>query len=215
MSLILDLIFPKKCLNCGKNGSYFCSSCLNQQITNSPVFSTKNPLIEGHLSLYKYNNLIKKLITNIKYDFVTDIIDSFADTSATLIKTNFPHLLTYWQQNKFTIIPIPLHQYRQNWRGFNQSALIGQLLAQKLNLDFSDQILIRSKNTHTQAKLTSKLDKKANLSDAFSHTNKNIPKNIILFDDVATTFSTLNSALQTLSSYESPSHCWFLTLSGQ
>ena len=215
MSLILDFLFPIKCLGCGKNGSYFCSSCLNKQITHSPVFSTKNPQVEGHLSLFKYNGLIKKIITEIKYSFVTDIIDSFTDNCANLIKNNFSNLLAFWQKNDFVLVPIPLHVLRQNWRGFNQSILIGKLLAQKLNLKFSDQILFRSKNTHTQAKLHSKLAKKDNLSQAFSCTNKNIPQNIILFDDVSTTFSTLNSAYKTLSSYEFPSHFWFLTLSGK
>lgn len=215
MSLILDFLFPKKCLGCGQKGSYFCSSCLNKQTTHSPVFSTKNSQIEGHLSLFKYNGLIKKIITEIKYDFVTDIIESFTDNCAILIKNNFSNLLTYWQKNDFVLVPIPLHVLRQNWRGFNQSILIGKLLAQKLNIKFSDQILFRCKNTHTQAKLHSKLAKKDNLSQAFSCIDKNIPQNIILFDDVSTTFSTLNSAYKTLSNYESPSHYWFLTLSGK
>jgi len=215
MSLILDLLFPRCCLSCGQKGSYFCSSCLSQQITNSPVFSTKNPQLEGHLSLYKYNGLIKKIITEIKYEFVTDIVESFTDNCAILIKTNFSNLLTYWKKNDFVLIPIPLHHCRQNWRGFNQSVLMGQLLAKKLNLKFSHQILFRFKNTHVQAKIHSKLAKKTNLSQAFSCVDKNIPQNIILFDDVATTFSTLNSAFQTLSSCGSPSHFWFLTLSGK
>ena len=215
MSLILDFLFPRQCLNCGQKGNYFCPSCLNKQITHSPVFSTKNPQIEGHLSLFKYNDLIKKIIAEIKYNFVTDIIESFTDNCANLIKNNFSNLLNYWQKNDFVLIPISLHVFRQNWRGFNQSVLIGKLLAQKLNLKFSDQILFRSKNTHAQAKLASKLDKKTNLSNAFTISDQKIPSNIILFDDVATTFSTLNSAYQTLSNHGSPSHFWFLTLSGQ
>jgi len=216
MSLILDLLFPRLCLGCGQKGGYFCTSCLNKQFTNSPVCTTKNPLIEGHFSLYKYNDLIKKIITEIKYGFVTDIIDSFTDTSASIIKTNFSHLLTYWQKNNFVLVPIPLHYYRQNWRGFNQSVLIGKLLAQKLNLKYSDQLLIRSKNTHVQAKIHSKLAKRSNLNGAFSCIDPLlIPSNIILFDDVSTTFSTLNSAFQTLSKDGSPFHCWFLTLSGK
>lgn len=215
MSLVLDFLFPRLCLNCSQKGSYFCSSCLNKQITHSPVFSIKNPQVEGHLSLFKYNGLIKKIITEIKYSFVTDIIDSFTDNCANLIKNNFSNLLAYWQKNDFVLIPIPLHVLRQNWRGFNQSILIGKLLAQKLNLKFSDQILFRSKNTHTQAKLKRKTDKLANLSDAFIVADQTIPSNIILFDDVSTTFSTLNSAYKTLSNCGSPSHFWFLTLSGK
>lgn len=215
MSLILDLLFPCKCLNCGKNGAYFCSKCLSRQITNSPVISTKNDSLEGHLCLYKYDDLIKKIITEIKYGFTTDIIDPFVKISASLIKKNFSHLLTYWQKNDFVLVPIPLHISRQNWRGFNQSVLIGKLLAKKLNLSFSKDILKRIKNTHTQAKLNSKLAKKTNLDDAFIVSDQLMPSNIILFDDVATTFSTLNSALKTLSKHGSPSHFWFLTLSGK
>lgn len=214
MSLILDLLFPKYCLNCSKPGSYFCPNCLNQQIINSPVISTKNSNYEGSLSLFKYDSLIKKLITEIKYGFVTDIIDPFINSSVFLLKKNYPHLLDYWRQNNFVIIPIPLHYFRQNWRGFNQSVLIGQLLAHRLHLKFSDQILYRSKNTHTQAKLAKKQDKKLNLENAFTCSAVNIPQNIILFDDVSTTFSTLKSALKTISINDAPNHCWFLTLSG-
>jgi len=214
MSLILDLLFPKYCLNCSKPGSYFCPHCLDQQIINSPKLSKKNSNYDGSLSLFKYNSLIKKLITEIKYGFVTDIIDPFVNISVSIIKKEFPHLLDYWCQHDFVIVPIPLHYFRQNWRGFNQSVLIGKLLAKKLHLKFSDQILFRSKNTHTQAKLANKQDKKLNLENAFTCSNANISQNIILFDDVATTFSTLKSALKTISSYDAPSHCWFLTLSG-
>lgn len=215
MSLILDLLFPKNCLQCRRPGEYFCSHCLDQQIINSPIISKNGLNYEGSLSLFKYNSLIKKIITEIKYGFVTDIIDPFVDASIITIKANFPHILDYWRQNDFVIIPIPLHIFRQNWRGFNQSTLIGKSLAFKLGLKFSDQILFRTKNTQTQAKLTKKQDKKINLNNAFICSNQNIPQNIILFDDVSTTFSTLKSALKTISSHDVPTHCWFLTLSGQ
>lgn len=215
MSLILDLLFPKSCLNCGKMGQYFCSDCLDKQIINSPRISKTGLNYEGSLSLFKYNSLIKKIITEIKYAFVTDIIDSFVDTAVLTIKTNFPHILDYWRQNNFVLIPIPLYPFRQNWRGFNQSVLIGKLLAHKLHLKFSDQILYRTKNTQTQAKLTKKKDKKLNLENAFTCSNQPIPQNIILFDDVSTTFSTLESANLAISNHVVPNRCWFLTLAGQ
>ncbi|MDD4938091.1 MAG: hypothetical protein PHX34_03725 [Candidatus Shapirobacteria bacterium] len=214
MSLILDLLFPKFCLQCHKPGSYFCSDCFNQQIINSPKISSSNSNYEGSLSVFKYNSLIRSLITEIKYGFVTDIINPFVDISVFIIKNNFPHILNYWRQNNFVIVPIPLHHYRQNWRGFNQSVLIGQLLASKLGLSFSNQIIYRTKNTHIQAKLANRQDKKINLENAFICSNQSIPKNIILFDDVSTTFSTLKSAYSTISSYDAPTHCWFLTLAG-
>jgi len=215
MSLFLDLLFPRNCLSCGTHSSsYFCSSCLNKQQINSFDFSPdiKNPYYQGSLSLFKYNSLIRNLITQLKYDFVTDLVDPLTKLSISALKSNFPHLLKHWQDNKFVITPIPLHYYRQNWRGFNQSTLLAQSLAKKLHLKFSDQLLSRPKKTHTQSHLNDRLAKVKNLNKAFTLTSKKIPQNIIIFDDVATTGSTLNSALETLSLSDDLNQCYFLTL---
>lgn len=220
MSLILDLLFPQNCLLCGQSSNfYFCSSCFEKQQINSIDFTfNKNnssyKFYQGSLSLFKYNSLIRNLITEIKYNFTTDIIDSFIDLSVSTLKENFPHLLTYWRQNNFTLIPIPLHYYRQNWRGFNQSELLAYSLAKKLKVKFSSKLLVRPKNTKIQAKLLNSSSKITNLQNAFSLTQSKIPSNVILFDDVATTFSTLNSALKTLSLNDDLNHCYFLTLAG-
>lgn len=211
MSLILDLIFPKKCLNCGSNGQYLCSKCLSTQRYNQPKYINQNSK-EGSLSLFHYENIIKKAIFELKYHFVTDIIEELADISATHIKSTFPHLLKYWQDNHFIIVPIPLYITRENWRGFNQSILLGQKIAQNLNLNFCDHTLFRRRHTYTQAKIKNINLRHQNLHQAFYFVTP-IPKNIILFDDVASSFSTLNSAYQSLNCADSV-RCWYLTLAG-
>jgi len=213
MSLVLDLIFPKNCLVCHKSGHYLCPNCLSQQIRKSIQPPPKKSGCEGCLSLFKYNSLIKQSIAQLKYNFVTDISPELVSIMAKEIKSNFPHLLAYWQSHNFVLVPIPLYHLRQNWRGFNQSVLLGQSLAQKLKLKFSDQILTRIKNTHSQAKLVDKLTRKSNLKDAFVCSTKNTPSNIILFDDVTTTNSTFNSAYKSLSCV-AQIHCWYLSLAG-
>ena len=211
MSLILDLIFPKNCLSCGKNGHYFCSKCLASQKTN-PVKHLTHSQKEGSLSLFRYETIIKKAILELKYKFVTDLATELIDLSVHQIKINFPHILKYWQENNFVLIPIPLFPSRQNWRGFNQSILLGKILAKKLKLNFSDQILFRTKYTYTQAKIKNHIQRMANLKDAFV-INQKIPPNIILFDDVASSFSTLNSAYHFLNC-DDLNRCWYLTLAG-
>lgn len=127
MSFLLDLIFPKKCLICGSNGQYLCSKCVSLLHTHQPKYiNTKSK--EGSLSLFRYEFMIKKAIFELKYHFVTDIIDELVALSTNHIKSTFPHLLQYWQSNHFVIIPIPLYSSRQNWRGFNQSILLGKKL---------------------------------------------------------------------------------------
>jgi len=211
MSLILDLIFPKKCLSCHSPGFYLCPKCISHQKTNYLKYLDKLPR-EGSLSIFRYQTIIKKAILEIKYQFVTDISDELANLAVKKIKSQYPHLLQYWQKNNFVLIPIPLYYSRQNWRGFNQTVLVGQKIAAKLKLSFSDKILFRNRYTHTQAKIKNHLSRKNNLQNAFVVKSK-ITSNIILFDDVTISFSTLNSAFQSLNCADL-SHCWYLTLAG-
>jgi ComF family protein len=211
MSLILDLIFPRRCLNCQKIGNYLCPDCFNHQKNNSLKYINSNQK-EGSLSLFRYEFIVKTAILQLKYQFVTDLTDELASLMTHQITSTFPHLLDYWRKNDFVIIPIPLFQSRQNWRGFNQSVLLGQKLAANLKLSFSDQIISRSHFTHTQAQIKNHRLRENNLKNAFI-LNTTPPKNIILFDDVASSFSTLNSAFRAFKNADL-SHCWYLTLAG-
>lgn len=213
MSLILDLIFPKICYGCGQKGDYLCSKCQK----NISILNTKPPKngFDGGLSLFKYNSAIKSAITDLKYNFVSDNATNLANLMTKILKSDFPNLVKYWRQNNFILIPIPLHQSRQNWRGFNQSEILAKKIAKILSLDFSNEVLIRHQNTAIQARLKKTTYRTKNVANIFSlHPSigdfKN--KNLILFDDVSTTQSTLISALTTLKILP-PSHCWYLTLS--
>ncbi len=211
MSLVLDLIFPKTCFGCGKTGQYFCPKCQSKIKFHSVKHSSDFPK-EGRLSLFYYHGLIRQSIQSLKYNFVTDLVDEITDIFTQKISQTYPHLISYWQQNNFVLTPIPLHYHRQNWRGFNQSVLLGQSIAQKLNLNFSDQILFRSKHTYSQAKFKTQSKRLQNLYQAFTPILP-LPSNIIVFDDVASSFSTLNSALNSLKPF-GLNRCWYLTLAG-
>ncbi len=211
MSLLLDLIFPKTCFGCGHPGYYFCPDCLSKITYHRPKHSSKLPK-EGSLSLFYYHGLIRQSIQSLKFEFVTDLTEELSQIFSQKIIHQYPHLLTYWQQNNFILTPIPLHQYRFNWRGFNQAEIIGQKIAQKLNLNFSNQIIYRHRQTFTQSHLKNHLQRQENLKNTFTPIIP-IPQNIIIFDDVATSFSTLNSALKSLKSF-GLNRCWYLTLAG-
>lgn len=210
MSLILDLIFPRTCYGCGKTGQYFCPDCLNRQ--KSSCIKLPNNGLDGCLSIFKYQSIIQQAIIDLKYNFISDICDELAYISSLRLKTDFPNLLAFWQKQNYTLVPIPLHPFRLNWRGFNQADLLGRKIASLLNLNFSPDLLFRSIDTLPQAKFKDKKQRLHNLSNAFLvEAKKPLPPNIILFDDVSTTFSTLKSALNALNS---PLHSWGLTLAG-
>jgi len=211
MSLILDLLFPKTCFGCGQVGSYFCPNCLAKITYHQPKYSS-NPSKEGTFSLFRYHRSIRQAIQSLKFQFVTDLTEELSNIFSQKIISQYPHLLKYWQENNFIITPIPLHYRRFLWRGFNQSEIVGQLIAQKLNLNFSSQIIFRHRHTFTQSHFKNRLQRQKNLKNAFTPILP-IPQNIILFDDVATSFSTLNSACDSIKPF-GLNRCWFVTLAG-
>lgn len=213
---LLDLFFPKKCLGCGKTGGYFCAECLNFV---SPASERICPVCEkpsigglthprcrtftsldGLTSVFAYKGIIKKAITKLKYKFVSDIASDLVEIFLSFCGEDktFSRIC---QQSKIVLVPIPLHPQRKKWRGFNQSELLGKMIADNLSIKFLPDLLIRIKNTTPQVNLREK-ERKVNIKDAFSLSlNSQLLINnysILLFDDVWTSGATLKEACKTL-----------------
>lgn len=226
---LLDLLFPKKCVGCNKTGAYFCSNCI-QEIKQTelvcphcerigfggmthPVCKRRYNL-DGLWSLGVYQDPLKKAIQKLKYKFIIEMAEIIIDVTIDYWVIYQPVLLEEIKKSRgsdWQVVPVPLHKKRQNWRGFNQSALIAQILAKKLDLKYSD-CLIRTKNTQQQAKLASNMRHK-NVKDAFAICpNYQLPaSNYLLIDDVWTTGSTLKECCFVLKK-NGAKKVWGLTL---
>lgn len=183
---ILDIIFPKYCLECGKSGKYICENCVSKVLDGT--FDKNN------FAIFKYRGVIRKAIVSLKYKFASDIAEELIAVSINRLKSSKFHNLT--------LVPIPLYNQRENWRGFNQSELLGEKLAKEMNWKYTPNLLIRTKNTHPQVNLKGDKRRK-NLSGVFSINSKTYIPNqlqdaIVLFDDVYTTGSTINEAKKVL-----------------
>lgn len=211
MSFILDLIFPRPY---DHPTFYHSPQLLPVKYFFSPAEASAkaghSPL-DGCLSLFKYTGVIRQTIMDIKYRYISDACRSLSLLAVVHLRQSYPNLLKYWQKHHFCVVPIPLHSHRQNWRGFNQSALLGQLIAPKLHLKYAE-ILIRTRQTVPQVSLKDKLIRSRNLKNVFS-TIYDLRSNILLFDDVATTYSTLKSAAKILKKSGAKS-VWALTVAG-
>lgn len=100
----------------------------------------------------------------------------------------------------FSVMPIPLHPKRKKERGFNQSELLGKILAEKYNLPLLAKALSRDKETKPQAELKNWDDRRQNLQNAFSAAlpDQIKNKNIILIDDIYTSGATTKDAVRAL-----------------
>ena len=207
--MLLDFLFPPRCYGCRRPGSYFCSACL-RKLSILSISPFPPPPLVGRLSLFKYDDSIRHCLIDLKYQFVSHLSLDLSDIICHHLITHFPNLLSFWQDNQFCLVPIPLHPLRQNWRGFNQSYLLGQLISDTLGLHFCPSILVRSRLHPPQTKLAPRRRIK-NPQNAFQLAHHHPPANIILFDDVYTTGATIQSAASTLPQI---SQIWTLTVAG-
>jgi len=95
---------------------------------------------------------------------------------------------------------VPLHPYRQNWRGFNQSELLARSFANTFQMQSSDVGLIRTRKTAPQAHTDDKQQRAVNVAGIFFCPNPSVVagRDIILIDDVCTSGATLNECARIL-----------------
>lgn len=220
---ILDYLFPRHCVGCGKQGSYFCAKCLEtikkvKQIC--PVCEKPTPFgqthefcknkysLDGLFSFFAYEGVIRLAIHKLKYRLVTDLKDDLwktIDNGWQQKEEETIVLKKFMEVEKPIIVPIPLYWHKENIRGFNQALLFGKEFSSKFNLGFSDKIIVRTKNVPSQTKLTQK-EREENVKGIFTINSVSLRSrrqageaiSVILVDDVWTTGATLKEATRIL-----------------
>lgn len=218
----LDLIFPRTCLGCKKDGAYLCSDCLlgvpiktgvNCHICGkrlpSPEDICKNcrrkTNLDGIFSASSWDNsLLKEAVHNFKYNFIQELSSPLSEIYIRFLEINFSD---FFAKKDIVLIPVPLHKKRYAWRGFNQSELLAQKIAKELEVPCRSDILFRTVNTLPQVGFSDPSDRKYNLRDAFQKIesiSNLFPKNstLILIDDVSTTGSTLEECAKILTQFK-------------
>lgn len=226
---LFSLLFPPSCIFCNRFGFTLCPDCLAQlQFTPHlicPICLKTSPdglkhdncqgNIVGLIYLFRYETVMKKIIRQIKYGYYYQSLYPLIDHYLVNLENS---TLSKFLATKPILIPVPIHRKRMWSRGFNQSYLIAKYLAKKWHLPISQKIIIRTKNTPFQARLT-KVERQKNMKDAFVPTtsvlklgNKPLQnQNILLIDDVFTTGSTVKECAKILSNLGA-NKIWVLTL---
>ena len=184
---ILDVIFPKVCVDCGKQGEgIICTSCFfNLHLINQIKKEyRKNYDYLVYLSKYK-DEMRSKLL---KFKFYDSAYLSEYFTELLIRSENICNFL-----KKFDlIIPVPMYKDKKLRRGYNQTELITKNFSNKIGIKYDMNVLKRVKSGTTQS-LLNKDDRIKNVANVFDIENewKIKDKNIILFDDIFTTGATV------------------------
>ena len=192
----LDYFFPPICGMCGEiNENYICNNCYEniKKIKKCVINEYNNRNFSKHLYIFRYEGIIRNKIIEYKFEDKGYLYKMFAKIILSDKKTcNFI-------KKYDVIIPVPISKKRKKKRGYNQSELVANELAQKLNQDIWTDIIIKKKDNKPQSELN-KLERIKNVEDIYD-INKPIEvknKKVLLLDDIYTTGSTVNEIARKL-----------------
>ena len=206
--MALDLLFPQRCVGCGKEGDFLCHSCRGALPYIVPPLCPKcgKPQPSGTLcpgcvdwqakldsirSPFRFDGVMRQAIHQLKYRNLRALAVPLAKLLNDYLATNpVPGEI---------LVPVPLHRKRLRERGYNQSHLLAKELGKLLKLPVIDDHLIRKRFAHPQTKTTTVYERRSNVVNAFicrDHRLKD--KQVLLIDDVSTSGATLDACAAAL-----------------
>ncbi len=206
--MALNLLFPRWCVGCGKEGSFICHSCYSLLPRLTPPLCPRcgkpqpsgtlcsncvswQTEIDGIRSPFRFDGVVRQAIYQLKYGNLRAIAAPLAQL-----------LNDYLAANPVPVevlVAVPLHGKRLRERGYNQSSLLAKELGKLANLPVVNGCLIRQRYAPSQARTPTVEERQRNVADAFICCDQRLQhKQVLLIDDVSTSGATLNACAKAL-----------------
>ena len=188
---IVDILLPKRCVACGKEGKYICEKC-SLFLSEAPsIFMTGD--LEELVSAWEYEGLIKEIISKIKYDGMFDAVDELVEKAFEIREPYIPE--------DTTITFVPMFKKKEMQRGFNQAELIAKKVGELTGREVLP-LLEKIKDTPSQTELN-KEERIVNVKDSFRIVKEvSCYNNVLLVDDIWTSGATMQECCRTLKKSE-------------
>ncbi|MDH4292161.1 MAG: double zinc ribbon domain-containing protein, partial [Dehalococcoidia bacterium] len=174
--MAVDSFFPRRCVGCGKGGGFLCPECLGRLPRLMPPFCPhcgrpqasgivcpscwQRPTeIDGIRSPFRFDEVIRKAIHELKYRNLKAISPCLAELLADYLKEN--------PLPGEALVGVPLHPRRLRERGYNQSSLLARELGRRIGLSMIEDCLIRVKQAQPQVRAVDVEERRKNVADAF------------------------------------------------
>ena len=195
--MILNLLFPNRCLECNQIISadeLVCGICMDQILFTHHDFSESNLLKERCSLLFPLENafalmqfeeesLSRKIVHQLKYGSREKTGKILAEWTGERIHfdDNKPDLM----------VSVPLHPKKLKERGYNQLHLFTKTLSETLQIPFDHHLIKR--NFYQKAHAKKDKSHRTETENLFSVTKEISDKHVLLIDDVFTTGNTMSS----------------------
>ncbi len=201
-SPLFHLFFPHNCVGCGSDvidiNNFICLQCINDLPHTNFAMHADNPVEKkfwGRIPIYSgmsefyfsKASVIQNLIHEFKYKGNKKIGHYLGNIIG----------LSILNSNRFpveAIIPLPLFEKKEKKRGFNQSEILCNGIAEIIKIPLIKNNVCRIIHSETQTK-KGRLERWKNVEQAFQVRMPSMleGKHILLVDDVITTGSTLEA----------------------
>lgn len=199
---VLHLLFPHICDGCGSDllskDSSLCLRCMEalpqtdfELHPGNPVekkFYGRLPLANATAQYYfSKESLIQQLVHQVKYRNNRELGLQLGRLIGDVLKKS-------GRFNADIMIPLPLFPVKERKRGYNQSTLLCEGIAEHLNIPILQNVITRPQHTETQTK-KGRIERWKNMEGKFVLTNPDVIENkhVLLVDDVITTGATLEA----------------------
>ena len=186
----LDVLFPVRCVGCGRSGAYICVLCVGKARRTQPGPPPESGPLADVLTPFAYEGVVRTAVQHLKYRGLRSLVPEMARPMAWELAVAVPP--------PFTLMPVPLHRKRLRERGFNQAELLARELARLLDASLSTGALRRTVDTSSQVDTATRAERLQNVRDAFAADQPLNGETVVLVDDVTTTGATLSSAARVL-----------------
>lgn len=206
----INLLFPRICACCDAilhtYEASFCTSCgADLPVTNdfmqdenelTKVFYGRIPIQRASALLYyEKGGLVQNLLHDLKYRGNQEVSKTLGEWHAALLKE------TSWGDAIEAVMPVPINQQRLVKRGYNQVDLYAKSFAKVLGIECIHHVLKR-KNTGKASQVFKNRIARAKVvqSDFYIEDSSwhDLPKKILLVDDIVTTGATLEACCNAL-----------------
>ena len=212
-SPLISALLPKTCIACDKRiheNELFCRNCAPfmkrvSKPTCNACGKSKKRCPTPHKKMnydfvcapFYYKGAIREGLKRFKFHNKQNSADFFADEMVKFLKAEHPDA----EFDYITFVPMTKKQIEQ--RGYNQSQLIAEKIAEKLNVECRNDILIKLYDIEPQHNLGA-MYRQGNVAGVFDVDNKEIVKGkgILIVDDIKTTGYTLSECAKMLRQYD-------------
>ncbi len=215
-SRTLGVLFPARCVGCGRFGEFMCEECLDSAprasgsrcgrcwlplrqhfggLSSQPhgtcaACDRHLPAFAGLRSAFTYEGLARSAVLALKFQGVSALAPEMAKPLA--------DALARWSPAVDVVVPVPLGWLRRRTRGYNQSALLAQDVCRSSGLPLETHALRRARQTAPQTQQPDADARRRNIEAAFVLGSRPADGSVLLIDDVATTGATLDACARVL-----------------